>query len=152
MHCLAYCLIGIVLISGMIAVMINKDNNTTITFKNSLSDEQLQVYRDIHIERRNVYIQGLILGVILALVVNLFSKERNVTGVCITTAIVFGVAYLYYLVRPKKMMLDYLETNEQIKLYTDVYRDYQKRNTVGMIVGAGGFAILLLGLSLLSNK
>ena len=147
MHCLGYCLIGAILIGSMIAVMVGKNSTADKAFKTSLSEQQQSVYQQIYKERLSVYLQGLALGALIAVCyVFLFAdKKATIANACVITATVLGVAYLYYMVRPKMMMLDYLDSKEQVGLYTDLYRQYQFRSGLGMILGATGLFLVALG-------
>jgi hypothetical protein len=147
MHCLDYCLIGAILIGSMIAVMVGRNSAADQAFKNSLSSTQLQRYQQVYKERLALFIQGLVIGAVISLgYIFLFTnKYKRGTNACIITGTVMGVAYLYYMGRPKKMMLDYLSSQQQVKLYTQLYKQYRYRSSLGMILGAVGFFLLVWG-------
>lgn len=147
MHCLGYCLIGAILIGSMIVVMVGRNSAADKAFKASLSEQQTVVYQQIYKERLSVYLQGLALGALIAVCYAFLFADKKAIGAnaCVITATVLGVAYLYYMVRPKMMMLDHLESKEQVGLYTDLYQQYQFRSGLGMVLGAVGLFLVAVG-------
>lgn len=150
MHCLAYCLIGAALLGAMIGVMIDKNSPSEQAFLASLDTNQQATYAQIYKERLTVYIQGLGLGIVLAIAYYMTaSAGYSLTiNACIITAIVLGTSYLYYMIRPKTMMLKSLNNVNQVQLYTDLYRQYQYRSYLGMTLGIGAFFCIAYGASL----
>ncbi len=148
MHCFGYCLIGAVLVGSMIAVMMGKNSAADKQFKASLSADQYAKYETIRQERLQIFIQGIALGAVLAAVyVVMYAKQYGtLINSCVITTLVLGTCYLYYTVMRKTMMLQYL-SHQQVPLWTDLYREYQYRSAMGMIIGAVGFFVISWGLS-----
>ena len=85
-----------------------------------------------------LYLQGLILGAIIAIGCYFFggiNKMNSKLKFCTLITIIFGVSWLYYSIMPKDMMPNYLTTEPQIKLWTEGYKHMQYMTTLGMIVG-----------------
>ena len=147
MHCLGFCVIGASLLGSMIVIMLNKDSPADVSFRSSLSSEQLDKFQDIRKQRSKLYCRGLLLGLAIAIVyMYLFDHYDMFMKSCMTTAIIFGVAHLYYMFSDKDMMLDHLDSPEQVKLYTDLYKQYRYNGTLGSILGIVGFLLLQFGL------
>ena len=142
MHCYAFCLIALVLLSSMFAVMVDNNGVADRAFKAVLDPEQLDMYKTIHKKRLNIYLQGLALGILLALIYMYYNKYTGLIRVCILAAIVLGTAYLYYMIVDKKMMLHYLNNKEQVDMYVELYKSYRFKSTLGMILGVFGFIAL----------
>ena len=149
MHCLGYCLIGAMLLGAMLAVMIDNNSPAEQAFKASLTTDQITKYAQIHKERLMIYLQGFGLGIALALGYYFFFRVGGLmNNSCIITAIILGVAYLYYMLRPKQMMLDNLSNVHQVRLYKDLYRQYQYRSYLGMTLGIGALILIVYGAGL----
>ena len=68
--CISYCLIGAALLGSMIMTMMaSKKSKNFKNFMSILDENQRHIYKSIIKERMNNYIQGLIIGVILAILV-----------------------------------------------------------------------------------
>ena len=96
-ECLSYCLIGSALIGSMIMTMItSKQSKNFRNFSALLDDDQKQIYKSIIKERMTIYVQGLIIGVIIALFVTFKNNWKRVSNVCLFIVIALGFKYLYY--------------------------------------------------------
>lgn len=142
---LSYCLVGAIIIGSMFMIMISK-GKVDQKFRDSLNPAQKAVYAEIYKERLTIFIQGLVIGAALAAGYGLIFSSGTMMNACLIASIVLGTAYLYYTIRHKKMIVNYLETPEQVALYTELYREYQTRSATGMILGVVGIFILSLGI------
>ena len=68
MTCYLTCLIATGMLGATISTMLFKRTKESQTLERSLDDSQLEVYRRIVKQRRMHYLQGTLLGVILAFV------------------------------------------------------------------------------------
>ena len=112
------CFFGFALLGSMVYTMMkDKDSKIFKNFMNTLNEEQKKVYMEIKKERLRLYLQGLALGCVLA-IISLFltAKKSPLTRVCVFTIFGLGVAHVYYSFMPKsKWMLDYIENKEQAR-------------------------------------
>ena len=105
-----------------------------------LSEKELQYYQDIIIMRRNIYFQGLILGIILAIIIICFvpqmKKAKKSNRLYSAIAITFVVNYFYYILYPKdKYMIEILDTKEENKAWLNIYKTMQMRYHLGFLLG-----------------
>ena len=67
LQCGLLCLIGFVLLGSMLYTMsVGKNNKVFKNFQATLNEDQKKKYREIASERLNLYLQGLFLGLIVA--------------------------------------------------------------------------------------
>lgn len=110
------------------------------TFVSTLNSQQRTTYERVVKHRRNLYMQGLVVGLVLAsIIVGYMRVVKNVaTTLCGCTAvvIVFVTTCVYYILSPKPVyMVEILTTAEQRKAWVDVYRGMQV-NMYGSFIGA----------------
>ena len=60
------CTLSIILLISNILFLYFKSNESINTFKNKLTDEQLDIYKRIYSQRLYIYTSGIILGIIIA--------------------------------------------------------------------------------------
>ena len=140
-----------VFIIGMI-YMINRSEKSKLVkeYEESLSKELKEKYEEIVNERKKIYYTGYLLGFIIALMVimlNIFMLKTKVSGismVCQTILISFVINYFYYILSPKKkMMLEYIKTEEETKAWLKMYKGMQYNYHMGMLLGL--IAVGLMG-------
>ena len=113
-------------------------------FQRTLSDDQNRRYERIVQHRRNLYLQGLVLGVLMAclvvgVVMQVAPMSNEVSYGCLAVVVLFVVEFLYYMLSPKgEYMVSVLDTQEQRDAWLAVYRHMQ----VSMY---GSFACALVG-------
>lgn len=132
---LSICL-ALILLGGSVATLtVPKSQHDEI--KQVFSAELADTYTKIVAERRNHYLQGLSLGMILALVMTYFIwPVRQIYHVSSFVAITLFTAMIYYRLVPKSdYMLNHLKTQEQNKAWLNMYKAYQTRYLYGMILG-----------------
>lgn len=139
MNCFTSALVGIALLGGSLATLtVTKSEHEKL--QKILSPELADRYANILKERRNQYIQGLILGMIVGGMIIYLYQWKVVQGfhkVVLFFAVTLFVAMIYYLLMPKSdYMLKHLQTNEQNRAWLDVYKTMQSRYILGMILGA----------------
>ena len=68
--CISYCLVGAALIGSTIVTMLtSKKSKNFKDFVALLDDNQTNIYKSITKERLHIYIQGTVIGIILAFIV-----------------------------------------------------------------------------------
>lgn len=139
------CLIATGLFTSMLYVMLNPNKDKVHRdFEALLDDSQRELYQTIVRERMNLYVQGLVLGLILGFVYLNYVSTPDTRSACIFTIIVLGVNHLYYGVMPKSAyMLPSLTNQQQVEAWLNVYKEMKHRCVLGFILGA--IAYLLIG-------
>ena len=142
------CLIAFALLGSMFYMLINYDKNDKIMqFASLLSKDQQKVYRNVTQERLNIYLQGFVLGTVIAIVYLKTFAKKNQPVYCIFVALVLGIAYIHYTIMPKSTyMLEHIDTAEQAKAWLEIYKLMKTRCQLGMLLGviALPFICLLL--------
>ena len=150
MYCTGYCLLGAILLGSMIACMlVSKTSGVFKKFTDSLSAAQKKIYQEIVNERMHLYLQGMLLGLVLALIagylLNKNKSPKKIAKVCIFVTIALGTCILYYSLSPKsKYMLQYLEKN-QINGWLNIYKEMKTRSYVGSLLGILGYVLIGMG-------
>ena len=103
-----------------------------------LPDKLDEKYTEIITERRNHYLQGLSLGLVLSLVILYKSKINNYFyRVSLFFSISLLTSVLYYFLMPKSdYMLNHLKTPEENKAWLEVYKTMKYRYFFGFLLGA----------------
>jgi len=142
------CLIAFALLGSMLYMLMNYDKNDKIMqFASLLSKDQQKVYRNVTQERLNIYLQGFVLGTVIAIVYLKTFAKKNQPIYCIFVALVLGIAYIHYTIMPKSTyMLEHIDTAEQAKAWLEIYKLMKTRCQLGMLLGviALPFICLLL--------
>ena len=142
-----YGFIGFALLFGMIFCIFSARNIEQQEFVNTLDARQLDVYKSIVTFRFNLWLQGLVLGIVIAIAVLYFlnSKFNTYGNALLFTAILLFVNYIFYTLYPKPAwMLDFTKNNKQVKEWLDVYKFMKIRYHWGMLAGIAAFFLLSL--------
>lgn len=137
MNCYISGIAGLALLAASISTLsVNKQQHNVL--KNVLSDELDKKYETIVIERRNHYIIGLVLGMILSfIVVNKVKSSNYFTRLSLFTMITLVTAAIFYTLMPKSdYMLNHLKTEQENKKWLQVYKTMQSRYFIGLVLGA----------------
>jgi hypothetical protein len=137
MNCYASGIVGLGMLGATFATMTVSEEQHDVLRK-VLSPELDAIHSKIVAERRNLYMQGLLLGLIasyasLRLVPtrNLFHRITFVLAITILTSV------LYYSLMPKSdYMLNHLKTAEENKAWLSVYKTMKHRYFLGMVLGS----------------
>ncbi len=137
MNCYVSAVVGGGLLAGS-AFTLTVSDDLRNQLKEKLSPELDVVYDNINAERRNQYIQGLILGFLLSV---LFLNYRKIGNrfykIMTSVSITFLFAVLYYTLMPKSdYMLNHLKTEEQNKAWLEIYKTMKFRYFMGLLLGA----------------
>src|ERR1700681_2810279 len=100
MICIGYCLVGIVLLISTVLsgffLYIHRTAKESLFFE-SLSQTQLEIYDNIYNQRKNIFIQGLLIGCGSALLYYLFSsgpRMPSIINTCLILTIILGVSII----------------------------------------------------------
>lgn len=107
-------------------------------FKKKLSPSLIKIYDEITSERRNQYIQGLILGLIISYIFLIFGKTNNkYHNLVFSLAITVATSVIYYFLTPKSdYMLNHLKTHKHNKAWLKIYSVMKKRYLLGFLLGS----------------
>jgi hypothetical protein len=137
--CPKYCAIAIVFFIGMIYMSFAIDKCVlTRKFEKSLTESQLERYKLIVSERRNIYLSGYLLGLSLSaiVIIGMINTLNKIQMVCITGSITFLTSYFYYILSPKQdLMVLYLDNRHQRYEWQKIYKKMQFNYHVGLLLG-----------------
>ena len=146
MNCKLSCAIAGALLLGNIAVCMSADASIRHSgLLSTFSDHLRQLYHRSVAERRLLYYTGLGWGLVAAALVSYLRSTRNTRPVnlgCLAGAVTLGVAYLFYMLMPKRHSVrPHLKTRKQLAAWGDVNKLFMRNYTVGLALGgaAGGF-------------
>ena len=150
MVCALSCMLSTVFVIGMIYFYNATDKSEIVkTYKAKLSPELREKYEKITKERMAISYKGYLLGFVLSLLIilyNVYSRPKafNLFSLmCIVVSTSFLTNYFYYILSPKSdMMLNYLNTKEEIKAWQVMYREMQYNYHMGLVLGIVGVGIL----------
>ena len=138
------CLIGFVLLFSSIIMHFFVKKNTLME---ALSPQLQKKYKSIVYERLKIYIMGMTLGIVLGLLY-LYLYSGGIKNVCIFIVIVMSVKLTFYYFYPKSdYMLYHLQTKEQVKAWTDVYKSYKNAWKYSLIVSFISYILISYGLN-----
>jgi len=148
MTCLNYCVLGAAFLgSSILTMMASKKSKNFVNFRKLLNQEQLQVYNSITKERMSIYIQGLIFGILLAVLVTFNSSLKGTNKLCVFVVIALGVNYLFYALHPKSTyMLLHLTSQQQNAAWLNINKEMKLRCKLGLLLGLVGYVLLGNGL------
>lgn len=137
MNCYTSSIIGIGMLGASFLTMTVGDNAKSGLI-NTLSPELADKYRDIVSERRNLYFQGLLIGLVLVYFLQKQISFKNMYHLAVfILAFVIPVSAIYYFWMPKSdYMVNHLKTVEQNKAWVDMYKTMKTRYTLGFILGS----------------
>ena len=143
-RCQLACLIAVGMFSGQLYVMLNSNKKVLFERFDSLLDkEQKGIYKKIINQRMNLYIQGMVLGLVLGFVYLCMVPSKTMGRSCLFTIIVLGTNYFYYMLMPKSnYMVPHLTTVEQRVAWLDIYKEMQSRCKIGFLLGLVSYLIL----------
>lgn len=137
MNCVASGVLGTALLAGSFATLTVTEAQHA-KLRAVVSPEVAKTYERIITERRNQYMQGLILGVIIAFAILFMKKPASrFHRATLTLSVTLLVAVVYYTLMPKTdYMLNHLKTTEENRAWLSVYKTMKFRYSVGFLLGA----------------
>jgi uncharacterized protein YacL len=149
MVCITPCLIAFVLLTVQVVTMLNTRMSPHFkTLDSVLNESQRKIYKKISMERLRIYLEGMVLGLLLALLaVHMLGKKMAFyPKVCLFVIVVIMTNTLYYMIYPKSdYMVKHLETPEQKQAWLNVYKDMKLKHAIGIISGLVGYTLLGYG-------
>jgi uncharacterized membrane protein YkgB len=150
MVCGISCSIAIVLLVANLYVTFSADKtHFKDQFYKTLSEEQISRYENIIKERRNIYLQGYALGLVLAalFVFTMTKKMNTISTLCVVGAITLVTNYFYYMLTPKSdYMALHLDKEEQRRELINLNSTMQFKYHVGLLLGIIAAMVLTNGL------
>ena len=148
MTCLNYCVLGSAFLgSSILTMMSSKYSKNFVNFRKLLNKSQLDIYNVISKERMSIYIKGLILGILLAVLKTFNSSLKGTNKLCVFVVIALGVNYLFYSLHPKSSyMLLHLTSQQQNEAWLNIYKEMKLRCKLGLLLGVAGYILLGNGL------
>jgi hypothetical protein len=124
-------------------MMTNSDIHKKL--RDSFDDEGKKAYDKIVGQRLELYMKGSIAGLVLATGFFLWARQKlgTIPTVCSFVIIMYIVQIAVYTLTPKSdFVLNYVKTNEQSKLWLEVYNTMKNRYHIGFFVGLIGYGTL----------
>lgn len=142
-NCDLWCLLASGLFASQIYIMFNPKKTLIIKdFQASLTPEQNKVYMEIIKERMTIYLGSLFLGLVVGFLY-LTMQTNSLLRTCIFTVLVLSINIFVYMIVPKsKYMINYLTNEDQLKKWTNVYREMQYRKYMGFLLGLIAYLLL----------
>lgn len=129
-------------------VMVSNDSYMA-NYAKQFTPELQVIYKEIAEERRDIYLQGYFLGLLLSILFIFYTTRvmkqpmSVVSMVCIAITISFVVSYFYYTLAPKrKWMLDYIKGEKEIQAWLHAYRAMQLHYHSAFVIGLIGVGVL----------
>ena len=143
-----YCFIGIsLLLASFYMSFIDTKQDHFYEFNDLLNEEQKKKYKEIILERTQIYITGTMIGLFAGLYYIINQKNKKNISICKYLAIVLGIQLVFYKIHPKsKLMLHYLTTTNQVKKWAEIYTYMKTKWIKSIIFGICGY--LAIGCSL----
>jgi uncharacterized protein YacL len=136
MNCYVSGMLGLAFLGGSIATLtVSKEEHNLL--RSTLSEELDKKYQKISNQRRNHYIVGLIIGLLISFIVIKNTNIKNhFTRVTLFFTITLATAIIFYMIMPKSdYMLNHLKTPEQNKRWLDIYKTMKNKYILGFILG-----------------
>ena len=132
--------ISIAFIVATFATLQSPNSELKQNLSQYLTEKEQNDYQEIIIMRRNIYFQGLAIGIVIALgavfLISPLRKAKKMVRLFIAIAITFSVNYFYYILYPKdKYMIEILDTREENKAWLQIYKTMQFRYHMGFLLG-----------------
>ena len=116
----------------------------------ALSPQELKAYERIIVERRRIYLEGYLVGLVLSFLIIVMNVWQSLplgrlSMVCTVGAVTLITNYFYYMLSPKPdLLVVRLAEPAKRELWQQVYRRMQVKYHVGLLLGIVA-AMLLAG-------
>lgn len=139
--------VSIILSGGFLAATIATTfytSNLKDDLIKQLTNEEIMKYKEIVMERRNIYLMGLGLGIVLSIIylllikkkIKIKSKSNIILNILACISITMLVNYFFYILYPKKQyMLQYLDKKNENIAWLKIYRTMQFRYHLAFLLG-----------------
>lgn len=146
--CVSMCLLAFVFLTGMLATMMTSTSSPMFDkFYNTLDEKQKKIYKKVKVERLRIFLEGMILGLLLAtvLVVSLNGVANENSRVCVFVFVTLIVNAFYYHLAPKSTyMVKHLDKEEQRVAWLEIYKTMKYKKIAGMLMGILGYFLLAM--------
>lgn len=134
---------GFVFASFYSIIMANNNKFTKHFLSTLTTQSQIQTYKQIQTERLYIYIQGQILGSLMALFYLFYYAKGTNYGSCYFALITYVVAMIYYLLSKKSAtMRDHLISQEQKDSFDKMSNQMKYYYAFGFILGMVGYVLI----------
>ena len=142
--CVLACAGAAAFFGGMLYVSLNPVKNDKLnTFLALLNPQQRVIYSDLTRERMQIYLMGLILGLLVGFIFLYQSGAAGMMRSCGFVFIALSITYLFYMLYPKSTyMLYHLTTDDQRSAWMEIYKTMQYRHYMGMVLGIIAYALV----------
>jgi SNF family Na+-dependent transporter len=148
LFCKTSCYIASIFMIASIYTSLKTDKEGIIKpLVDKLTPQQKVNYDKIRDDRRNIYMKGLLYGLLLGLFMiyinnkSLFSLVDISNNGCYILSIMLVVSYLYYILSPKKSIITDLHNSKQRDAWYKVYKHMQFNYHTGAVLAIIGGAI-----------
>jgi hypothetical protein len=147
-----YCAGAFAFFGASIAVMV-RNNELHSNYARSLTDEQLEIYQKVKMERFKIWSCATLGAFVFAMFLGTFQKELDpIKRTCFMVFVFFLVQYFVYSLYPKQYwMLDYVKTPEQTQSWLVVYRSMKWKYHAGFVFGLVAFSLYTHFLNCFTN-
>lgn len=153
MVCIFSCGVSILFLLSMLFMNYGIDTNELMRqFRSNLSEQETKLYNEIVRERRNIYLKGFVISLVLSLAVTYYyyytQRLELISLLCLSGMITFFTTYFYYILSPKEHDLMVVEFDDVQKRqsWAHVYRMMQYNYHFGIFLGL--FAAIALTYSM----
>lgn len=154
MVCYVHCAIALVFLIGMVYMSFAVDKTAVNrALMKTLTPEMKDHYVHIVQSRRNLYLQGFMLGLFLSFIAIMAKKVQHKSNefawqdVCLAGSITFLTVYFYYILSPKpELMVVHLQTECQRRTWAAVYRTMQWHYHIGLFLGVLAVVVFMKGM------
>ena len=135
--CFVAAILAVALLGATFFTMSMSKEQTEI-LRRVLSPEKAQMYEKLAKERANIYMTGLMIGVVLALIALYYARPTNMFHrVMMSLAIVMVSSVFYYTLTPKSdYMIRHLSSEKENRAWLEVYRGMKTNYVWGFVIGS----------------
>jgi uncharacterized membrane protein YkgB len=147
MLCGITCSVGLTFLVANLYVTFTADKSKQKQdFYSTLSQDKIEKYEGIIKERRDIYLKGYGLGLIIAFLSLLMFKNSAGNKICFIGGITLIVNYFYYMLSPKSdYMILHLNKENQRKAWLNINKTMQVKYHIGLVLGIVASMVLAYG-------
>ena len=137
--CGTWCMIAIVFLVATLYLTFTADKTERkAEFYKTLSADNIKRYEGLIRERRDIYLKGYILGLLLSIIFLYYTQNYKLKSgiICIVGGITLLVNYLFYMLYPKSdYMILHLNNKTQREKWLAIYKHMQFKYHIGLVLG-----------------
>lgn len=137
MNCYTSSIIGFGLLGASLYTSISSKEEGEI-FKKHLSNEAIIAYDNIVRERSKLYVQGLLIGLFLTIIISFnYEPDNKFHKTTFFMLVILMTGVIYYTLMPKSdYMLDHVKSNDESKAWLEIYKNMKSKYTLGFILAS----------------